>query len=707
MNFIISHIISLKQLVQVILGTAIYSCKVDWRIWQNWSLWQRLVQIDTRFYWSLYRAGIALGKEQNPHQELGWFKALKNPYPFSSSFWSYNAAKCLLAGVVASTGAGKNYALVWEKFAASIDAFLETLEQEGITVLTRKRDLPMIEQMILDKAWSKRPLTIGTTHAIPLELTLPFADLFLPSSIVRLHCMVEFSGEFLGTVELPVIDGMVSRLVLADAIAARFAWDILTRFFENSRYPHFRRMHQQAGWTIFLQELWGQKSGVESFSTEVLMEMTHQYRGTFQTETVEQRTVEVSEELTPLEVNASTVEVIVTVGGAAIGSFIMPMPNQKIEAEVLRAATILNSGFELCRAAVREGLIGKSKEDTRPLRLRLAQAAAVSGKTILSSSGSNNPQSNVVLGHKKPTTIGTSASRWAMLPTETMDVIKEAIALEPLSPNTPTTKSCQRIFVTPKPLLSQSLLPRSIRLQHNIRSIQNSKKTTVVTHTDRLPILMYHSVCPLNTSQPRRWQLTPEAFESQLHYLKNNGFHTVTLEDWRQAITTQIPLPGKAILLTFDDGYLDFYIHALPLLKRYGFSATVFIIAEKVGQKFERRDLMDWHHLKQLLLDGIEFGSHSAKHPSLLSLSHADIVREGLRARTVLEQKLGIPIQAFCYPFGDSNPIIRHLIGACGYELGLSLGLRRSGLNEDLLNLSRIEIEGTDSIKNFVSKLKL
>jgi peptidoglycan/xylan/chitin deacetylase (PgdA/CDA1 family) len=160
-------------------------------------------------------------------------------------------------------------------------------------------------------------------------------------------------------------------------------------------------------------------------------------------------------------------------------------------------------------------------------------------------------------------------------------------------------------------------------------------------------------------------------------------------------------------LLTFDDGYLDFYIHALPLLKRYGFSATVFIIAEKVGQKSERRDFMNWHHLKHLLLDGIEFGSHSATHPSLLSLSHADIVREGLRGRTVLEQKLGIPIQAFCYPFGDSNPIIRHLIGACGYELGLSLGLKGSGLNEDLLNLSRIEIEGTDSIKNFVSKLKL
>lgn len=228
--------------------------------------------------------------------------------------------------------------------------------------------------------------------------------------------------------------------------------------------------------------------------------------------------------------------------------------------------------------------------------------------------------------------------------------------------------------------------------------------------TERLPILMYHRVHP--EGSPARYQVTPEAFEDQLRYLHDAGFYSVKLEDWRTAIATKSPLPGRAVLITFDDGYLDFLIYAWPLLKHYGFSATVFLVTDQIGQTnhwdsfySEEIPLLRWKQIRQLQDEGVEFASHSASHRPLTALSHEEVVREGACSRAIIERELGVPIKAFAYPYGDADRVVQHLIGACGYVFGLSCRPGLSSFQDSLLALPRIEVTGSDGLNEFVTKL--
>jgi peptidoglycan/xylan/chitin deacetylase (PgdA/CDA1 family)/2-polyprenyl-3-methyl-5-hydroxy-6-metoxy-1,4-benzoquinol methylase len=230
--------------------------------------------------------------------------------------------------------------------------------------------------------------------------------------------------------------------------------------------------------------------------------------------------------------------------------------------------------------------------------------------------------------------------------------------------------------------------------------------------TRNLPILMYHSVSAEGSAQLSRWRVSPQAFEEQLRYLRDAGYYSITLETWRQAIATKQPLPGRAVLITFDDGYLNFFTTAYPLLKQYGFSATVFLVADYVGQLNrwdtsyeEELPLMDWHQIRQLQAAGIEFGSHTATHQLLTSLSIPEIVQEGVRSRAILSRELGTSIEAIAYPFGDHDEVVGHLIGACGYLFGLTCRANSSRFEDSLLTLPRIEVCGSDRLNEFIKKL--
>jgi peptidoglycan/xylan/chitin deacetylase (PgdA/CDA1 family) len=229
----------------------------------------------------------------------------------------------------------------------------------------------------------------------------------------------------------------------------------------------------------------------------------------------------------------------------------------------------------------------------------------------------------------------------------------------------------------------------------------------------QLPILMYHHVAPTGAAQFTRWRVAPEAFEQQLRILRDMGGYSVTLAQLQQAMINKKPLPGRPVLITFDDGYLDFATYAWPLLKRYDFSATVFIVAEFVGKSNswdsvyfgEDLPLLGWEQIKQLHAEGVEFGSHSLTHSPLTSLSPTEIVTEATQSRAIIERELGIPITTFAYPYGDLDPLVQYLIRKCGYELGFSCRPSHSSYQDSLLQLPRIEIEGTDSLEEFSNKL--
>ena len=230
--------------------------------------------------------------------------------------------------------------------------------------------------------------------------------------------------------------------------------------------------------------------------------------------------------------------------------------------------------------------------------------------------------------------------------------------------------------------------------------------------TERLPILMYHRVAPQGTHALTRYRVTPEAFDEQLRYLRDTGYLSIPIEDWHAAMHAHRPLSGRAILLTFDDGYQDFYDYAWPILKKYDFSALVFLVADKIGGANdwdlhfgERIPLMNWDKINQLSENGIRFGSHTATHSMLTAVSPTEVARQAIRSRQILQSGLEKPVLSLAYPHGAEDPLVRHIAGGCGYIYGFTCRPGRSGLWDGLLELPRIEVDGRQKFSDFVKQV--
>ena len=230
---------------------------------------------------------------------------------------------------------------------------------------------------------------------------------------------------------------------------------------------------------------------------------------------------------------------------------------------------------------------------------------------------------------------------------------------------------------------------------------------------DRLPILLYHRVAPNGSDALAQWRVSPEAFERQLCYLRDAGFHSVCLENWGAWVDHGAPLSRGAVLITFDDGYRDFVEYAWPLLKRYGFSASVYLVAGEIGRA-NRWDheygevvpLLGWREIRELQAEGVSFGSHSLTHPMLTSIPLKQVIHELTRPKDILEQGLGIPVNSFSYPHDEFNKVIQYITGICGYDFALSCEPGLCTMEDSLLALPRIEIEGSDTVETFAARLE-
>ncbi|MEG5053662.1 MULTISPECIES: sulfotransferase [unclassified Microcoleus] len=543
---------------------------------------------------------------------------------------------------------------------------------------------------------------------LTVEVSEPISDICdLPQIYDRLCCTIKLEGIKLGIIELPICDGMVAASVLADAVAAQFAWQILDRFFQRNRCEKgnklwetvLKPLHPKHDWTLFLQELWGRPHwNLEDFYNPESAEEVP-------TITLEKDwiAVEISEEFANIKVELSEIDVLVKVGGVAVGIVTVAVENNFVSAQKLRSTINRNIGFELCVATVREALLGKPLNGKQWLRSRLASCAQQRSNLpdSLNAAGAGGiyPQNAVIFGRRSGA-IGTSVSRRASLPAAALPEIESAAAIagEPTMHIPQENEFPKQVFYAPEIMGSKS----------SYREVSHSVKPQLLDNhgvTQRLPILSYRRISPDGLDA-----VTPQIFEQQLHNLKNLGYYSASWENWRSAKLAKTPLPGKAILMTFDGGYLDFFQYAWPLLKRFDFTATVFLVAESIGKtnswekaEFEEVQLMGWPEILQLRDAGIEFGSMSATHPPLTALSPTEIVREAAKSRAILERGLEKSVKCFAYPYGDVDPIVAHLIGASGYTFGVSYKLNFSSFDDSLLSLPRIKVTG----ENFLWQLGL
>jgi peptidoglycan/xylan/chitin deacetylase (PgdA/CDA1 family) len=216
-----------------------------------------------------------------------------------------------------------------------------------------------------------------------------------------------------------------------------------------------------------------------------------------------------------------------------------------------------------------------------------------------------------------------------------------------------------------------------------------------------IPILLYHSVAENVIPRFSKWAVSPQLFAAHMAYLHERHYTPMTVTQLAQAMgDTTIRLPEQPIVLTFDDGLADFYTNALPFLKRYDFTATLYIPTGFVGglSRWLRpegegmRPMLTWRQIADINASGIECGGHSHSHPQLDILSPAAAREEIVRCKLELEQRLGRLVETFAYPHGYYSLIVRRLVQQAGYTSACAVKHALSSLTDDRFALARIII---------------
>jgi len=182
-----------------------------------------------------------------------------------------------------------------------------------------------------------------------------------------------------------------------------------------------------------------------------------------------------------------------------------------------------------------------------------------------------------------------------------------------------------------------------------------------------VPILIFHSTRPYiesDTPAVRRYIATPETLEQELTYLRDSGYVSVTFDDLASHVTKNTPLPPRPVILSFDDDWESQYTYAFPLLEKYGFTATYFIWTAVVG----RQHHMTWDQIRTLSKAGMEIGCHTITHPYLTRVKSDESLRhEILDARNLIEDRVGVPVTTFAYPFGQYNERVAAMVKEAGF----------------------------------------
>jgi peptidoglycan/xylan/chitin deacetylase (PgdA/CDA1 family) len=222
-----------------------------------------------------------------------------------------------------------------------------------------------------------------------------------------------------------------------------------------------------------------------------------------------------------------------------------------------------------------------------------------------------------------------------------------------------------------------------------------------------VPILVYHRF----GDKDGKMVVTPDAFAAQLKYLADNDYRVIRLSDLTDFLSGKAGLPPRAVVITIDDGYASSYHHAFPLLKRYGFPATIFVYTDFIGAG----EGLTWVQMQEMIASGlVDIESHSKSHQSMVAMLPGEsersyrswVDKELTVGRDLLQRKLGISISSFAYPYGDVNAAVADRAEKAAYQLAVTVNPGGNPFFAQPLLLQRTMIFGDHDIEAFAAKLQ-
>jgi peptidoglycan/xylan/chitin deacetylase (PgdA/CDA1 family) len=209
---------------------------------------------------------------------------------------------------------------------------------------------------------------------------------------------------------------------------------------------------------------------------------------------------------------------------------------------------------------------------------------------------------------------------------------------------------------------------------------------------------MYHQVLPDAREPVPGYKLivSVKTFKRQMRFLKNNRYNVLPLEKLADLIRSKKRIPARTVAITFDDGYIDNYLYAFPIFKKYNLPVTIFLIMNEIGHPGDslQGGRLGWEEIKIMRDSGlITFGSHCLGPEPLTDIkSESQIKKEIFDSKKILQDKLGSQVSMFSYPGGRFNARIRQLVEEAGYKLAVATSPGLKYPDDDVLALKRLRI---------------
>lgn len=229
-------------------------------------------------------------------------------------------------------------------------------------------------------------------------------------------------------------------------------------------------------------------------------------------------------------------------------------------------------------------------------------------------------------------------------------------------------------------------------------SIQTDEETSPlenkVINTKGIPVLYYHSV---RSTEDNELIISPEKLKEQLEFLKLEGYKSLSLQEFSDYILNNSPVPEKSILITFDDGYMDNYENAFPILKELNMKAVIFCITFKLDGSY----YLSEDSIKEMNNYGIDIQSHTVNHDDLSTLNYQDTFTTLKKSKENLESITNSKIYAIAYPYGKFNDSTTKAAKNAGYTLGFVTNTGLAKPSDDPLKLKRIYINSEYDLDTF------